>query len=147
MVFLFFAALILPLLKIKGKTVSPVVSYGLTGLGSIVGIALAWNAIHSPPVSWTILTLRSLPDVFTVNIRADGVSGFFMMLLFILSLAASVYAPSYMGHYGNRRSASVSNGLFSGFILTMLFVFTAGNMFTFLLAWELMAIRPICLNL
>jgi hydrogenase-4 component B len=72
--------------------------------------------------------------------HVDRLGAIFLALVAVVALFAAIYGVSYTGSYGGRRSLGFFGLMFNGFIVAMLAVPCAGNVFTFLLSWELMAI-------
>jgi hydrogenase-4 component B len=75
-----------------------------------------------------------------VMVRLDLLGAFFLALVAAVSLPAAVYGLVYTAEYEGRCSLRVLGAMFNAFLLGMSLVPCAGNMFTFALAWELMAV-------
>ncbi|MCR4344100.1 MAG: hydrogenase 4 subunit B [Candidatus Scalindua sp.] len=69
--------------------------------------------------------------------RGDAISGFFILLISILTFSVSVYS---MGYTKNMANKGVMGVLFNTFILSMYAVILSGNVITFLISWETMSI-------
>ncbi|KPV41915.1 hypothetical protein AN477_20205 [Alicyclobacillus ferrooxydans] len=75
-----------------------------------------------------------------LSFRMNALAGFFVLVIGIVGLFASVYGIGYVREYAGRKSISL---LVSGvliFLGTMVSVVLAGNVFTFLVSWECMSI-------
>ena len=66
----------------------------------------------------------------------DGLSAFFLGIVFLLGLLTSLYAVGYMREYDGRRRGRAAPLFFNLLLLSMALVVSAGDMLTFLLAWE-----------
>ncbi len=66
----------------------------------------------------------------------DGLSAFFLGIVFLLGFLTSLYAVGYMREYDGRRRGRAAPLFFNLLLLSMALVVSAGDMLTFLLAWE-----------
>src|SRR5262245_40734873 len=118
-------------LALVGRTLFP--------LGALCGLALAAVAAMSlghPPEQ---LTLRiGLPDL-PAHVRLDALSSFFLLLLGAVSACISIFAAGYF-----RRGQGTPPGLlclqYHLFLASMGFVMLADDAYTFMVAWETMAL-------
>ncbi len=94
------------------------------------------NGYGSPEDLIHIKTM--LPDA-NLTFRLDGVSAFFTMILAVLSICVALYSIGFggIGHVEEKRENL--SGLISIFVLSMICVFTAGDLLAFFMSWELMA--------
>lgn len=75
------------------------------------------------------------------QVRFDGLSGFFFLIIGIGVCAVSLYGPAYVGTYQEERHPFALLGLFTGlFVAGMLLVLLADDAFMFMIAWELMSV-------
>jgi len=70
----------------------------------------------------------------------DRLGALFLALVSTTGLLAAIYGASYTKEYEGRHSLGMFGLMFNGFLLGMSLVTCAANVFTFLLAWELMAV-------
>jgi hydrogenase-4 component B len=114
-----------------------------TALGAVVGGAGGLGAAVS------VFATRAPVDAVLPNvvaaagglvIRLDLLGAFFLALITTVSLPAAVYGTTYMAEYEGRCSLRVFGLMFNAFLLGMSLVPCAANIFTFVLAWELMAV-------
>lgn len=70
----------------------------------------------------------------------DNLTAFFILLISFLSLVVSIYSPGYVKHYELKRNTGLLGALYNLFICTMLLVVSSGNLFFFLISWELMSL-------
>ena len=73
-------------------------------------------------------------------IGTDPLSAFFLLLLFIVSLAAGIYGYGYLRDYTGQRNVGVHLALYHWLIIVMVLVLVAKNAVLFLAAWELMTV-------
>jgi len=71
---------------------------------------------------------------------ADGISAFFMLIIGLVGFAVSVYSLGYAQGYSGKQSVRVLALLFNMFLLSMLLVTAADDVFSFLVFWELMSL-------
>lgn len=121
--------------KFHSKAVN-VLAHGFAALASIAGVLCAFSVFLNG--SWQgEFSLAHPLGPFLV--RVDGLAALFMLALGIVGLAASIYAIGYGAHYYENRFRLMA-GLYNAFLLSMYLVFAANQVFTFLIAWELMAL-------
>lgn len=126
------AGLIRPMsLAFAGRTLFP--------LGALCGAALAGVAAMSlaAPVEQLVLPL-GLPDL-PIHLRRDALASVFLFLLGAASTGISIFAAGYL-----RRGDGASPGLlclqYHLFLASMGFVLLADDAYSFMLAWETMAL-------
>ncbi|MBZ5557694.1 MAG: hydrogenase 4 subunit B [Acidobacteriia bacterium] len=115
----------------------------LTAIGAAIGcigglIAASSVLVTRVPVDATFGSLVSAAG--GVAIHLDPLGAFFLLLVALVGLPAAVYGVTYTSEYEGRHSLRLFGLMFNGFLLGMSLVPCAANIFTFLFAWELMAI-------
>lgn len=75
-----------------------------------------------------------------ILLRLDLLGAFFLALIAAIGLPAAIYGASYMAGHAAGSSLRMFGLMFNTFLLGMTLVTCAGNVFTFVAAWELMAI-------
>jgi formate hydrogenlyase subunit 3/multisubunit Na+/H+ antiporter MnhD subunit len=75
-----------------------------------------------------------------VVITLDRLGALFLALVAGVGLLAAIYGFTYTAAFDGRRSLGAFGLMFNGFLLGMSAVACAGGIFTFALAWELMAL-------
>jgi hydrogenase-4 component B len=88
-------------------------------------------------VSWRVLVPWLLPPP-GVELALDRLGGLFLLVVGALGAPASVYALGYTRHQDS--GAAGQAAAYNGFLAAMTVVVLAANLFTFLIAWELMAL-------
>ena len=89
------------------------------------------------------VTAWSLPcgiALFSWTIRLNALSAFFNLALAILAVAASVYSFGYLRAWEGRRNIAGLGFFYNTMLLGLTLVFSAGDAFFFLVAWEVMAV-------
>lgn len=69
----------------------------------------------------------------------DPLSIFFLFIIFVIALPTAIYSLGYLRAYARSRK-TLGWALFIAFVAAMALVVTAGNAFTFLIAWEIMSL-------
>jgi hydrogenase-4 component B len=77
---------------------------------------------------------------FEFKIHIDNLSAFFILLISLSYLCVTIYSLEYMRHYESKRQFKLFSLCINLFVLSMLLVVTAGQLFFFLIAWEIMAL-------
>jgi hydrogenase-4 component B len=105
--------------------------YFLTNIGGTSSFLLCENLLYNPTFS------------------LDPLGNFFSFVITLIAFASSVYAIQYSESYEKKGSLAVMAALFNLFILSMLLVISASDVFWFMICWELMTIISaflICFN-
>ena len=115
----------------------------LTALGAATGcvgaiIVSACVLITRTPMDANLPNLVS--EAGGILIRLDLLGAFFLALIASISLPTAIYGIAYMAEYEGRCSLRIFGLMFNTFLLGMSLVPCAANIFTFVLAWELMAV-------
>jgi len=132
----FAGGLLAPLLRhhfttMKWLTVTTMVA------GSFVGLIDSGTKLMSSVEctrSFTYLKFLSLS--FTI----DSLSAFFLIIIFAISLMASLYSFHYMEKPEKTLSTAVNYLFFSLLVVSMSLVVTASGVVSFMLSWEIMSI-------
>ena len=74
-----------------------------------------------------------------LQVRMDATGAFFAAIVSGVALAASVFGSSYAHH------SSLDDAVYPLFVLSMLLVVAAGNVYSFVVAWEAMALSSFIL--
>ena len=115
--------LCLPLLTLAGA-LAALAGVGVLNTG---GAALTSLPLGLPGHPWMI--------------ALDRLSGLFMLLIGLVVIAVSVYAPGYLREYEHGEDSLPALGFFSGvFIAAMMAVVLAADAFGFMVCWELMSL-------
>ncbi len=111
----------------------------LLGLAGLAALTAGVSALLAGGVASTTLPL-GLPWL-PWHIRLDALSGFFLLLIGVVTCAVGLYGPAYVRGFEHGRDSLTALGGFSGLFLTgMLLVVLADDAFLFMVAWELMSL-------
>ncbi len=114
---------------------------GLSGAGAAVTGLVGRTLAQSPAFDlWP-----SLIPYVRLTVRLDALGAFFLLILSLLAVALSVYSLGYVQGFYGRKNVGVLAGFFNALLLATTLVFSAGNAFFFLIAWEIMALTAYCL--
>ncbi len=125
-------------LLVRDPRRSRIVGFGGGAAASFLGLSMTLagaaqgKTVRFPlpaPVPWTVSELYM-----------DGLSAFFLALIFLLGFLASVYAVGYMREFDEGRRGQSAPLFFNLLLLSMALVVSAGDMLSFLLGWEGMSL-------
>jgi len=114
-------------------------SFALALAGAVAEIAAAVLVIAGGTTA--VWDLPCGVPMFSWTVRLDPLSAFFNLALGIVAAAASIYSFGYLG----KKKAGVLAFFYNLLLASLTLVFTAGNAFFFLVAWEVMALSAYCL--
>ncbi len=139
-ILLFGAAAAASLVLIKRHRLCNIVSNIICIIASAVGAVASLAHIVSGNDKITIEIFKSAIPFVSASLTVDKLSAYFVLGLSVLTLCVSIYSIGYISHYYGKRNVGIFNFLYSTFILSMIFVMTAGNAVFFLIAWEAMSV-------
>ena len=109
----------------------------LLSLGCLLGLVDAGSKLmHSSNYGADFQYLK----VFLLTFKIDGLSAFFLVAIFAVSLVATIYSFHYMEHSKKTLRVAANYFFFSLLIVAMALVVTSANAITFLLSWEIMSL-------
>lgn len=124
-------------LFLPGRAARPVVAV-LTAAAALTGAGLgAWILQNQSDASFSLTS--SLPFM-TWLFHADGLSAFFLLLIALVAVPVCIYGVGYTRENDPRHYNRVLGVFLPVFLLSMNLVVLAGNVFTFLFCWEIMAL-------
>ena len=126
---------LLPLLKWRAADYFSAAS---SVVGSLVGGAAALAALVNPD-SEALTVPWSVPGG-AFALRVDPLSGFFLVVIFVISALGAVYGLAYWSRLDQPRTAAKLRFFFSLMTVALALVVTAANTLFFLAAWEVMAV-------
>lgn len=129
---------LLSLLLRKNEFYSNTVTYTCTGLAAIFSGFIALKILLTNQI--LMITLPQVVPFTTITMKVDNLSGYFVLVISVLTLAVSIYSFGYGQEYIGKNKIGQLGLLFNFFILAMLMVITANNILLFLFAWELMSL-------
>jgi hydrogenase-4 component B len=137
-VLLFLAGSLAPLLFKEGRR-AVLASFGPVIAGSLTAILLGASVALSGSTFDFSLPYGPMEQL-SLQFHIDGIAAFFMLLIGLVTLAVSIYSIGYSGEYFGKRSTRALGFLINLFVLSMLLVTAADNIFSFLVFWEAMSL-------
>ena len=132
------AGLLLPLCFPARPRIQNLIAHGLAAVATMGGIYLGMVGLLAPdPLA---MSVSSTLPLLTFAVRLDALSSFFLLMISLVGLAASIYAVGYVTEWYGRISIGLLGSLYNAFLLSMTLVVLADNGFFFLIAWELMSL-------
>jgi hydrogenase-4 component B len=126
---------------IRRLTIARLVAFSLALVGALLETAASCVTLaQGTTTQWT---LPSGIDLFSWSVRLDPMSAFFSLALGILATAVSIFSLGYLRNWRDR--IGVLGFFYNLLLLSLALVFTASNVFFFLVAWEVMALSTYCL--
>ncbi|MHB1004182.1 MAG: hydrogenase 4 subunit B [Chloroflexota bacterium] len=124
------------LLALVDRTAGGKVTHGAALAGSLAGCLLSILAL----LNGTTARLGSfaVAPFATVNLRLDALAAYFVLVISLVGVAASLYAFGYLSH--ERGSLVGLGAAYNGFLASMVLVVLADSVFAFLFAWESMSL-------
>jgi hydrogenase-4 component B len=108
---------------------------GVSGLGGAAALAGGVSALLSG--NSRVVTAGGSVVVGTLQLQATSLAGVFVALLGLIAVSIAAYAPRY---HEPSRATGLYLGVYNLALLASLAVLAAGNVVTFLVVWETMAL-------
>jgi hydrogenase-4 component B len=115
---------------------------GFALAGALLSGLAGTAALMLGPVEWSV---SSGVPLFAYSFTLDALSAYFTLALSILVVAVSIYSVGYLTSIENDRNLGLFSFFFNSLLLSLAVVFTASNVFLFLIAWEVMALTAYAL--
>jgi hydrogenase-4 component B len=131
------------LIAIRRPALARCLTFGMALIGALFHAVASAMAIAKG--STTIWSLPSGVPLFTWSVRLDPMAAYFCLALGILGVAVSIFSFDYVREWQGRRNIGVLGFFYNLLLLSLALVFTASNVFFFLVAWEVMALVAYCL--
>ncbi len=141
---LFLAGCIISMLLYKQNETAAKVGFTISAVASFYGVIHFFSNLGSV----SEFTLGN-DFLFNPHFALDPVGNFFSFVICLIAFAASVYAIQYSEEYAKKGSLAVMAALYNLFIVSMLLVISAANVFWFMIFWETMTVASyflICFN-
>jgi len=107
-------------------------------LGSLFGLFLSSLVLIYN--SYFSFKLASSVPLFDFSFNVDKLSAFFIFIISLISLLASIYGMGYVKHYYGKYNIGALGFFYNLFISGMIMVASASNAIFFLIAWEIMSL-------
>lgn len=124
---------------LRAKRATGVLSPLLTGLGSLLLLLMICGQ------GTRVVMLPLYIGDAAVEIVLDPLSRWFLGIIGLIGLATAAFAPGYLAHLRERLSLGYVWAALAGLLISMSGVVLAGNVLTFLVAWEVMALTSFAL--
>lgn len=111
---------------------------GMAGvLQSLVLLAAALHMLAGTPWQWV---LWHLDGWGTLTLTATPLGGFFLLVTSVVFLAVFLFSPGYIKRYAHTRDPRALYLVLHLLLASIALILTAGDIITFLIAWEVMSI-------
>lgn len=107
-------------------------------LGGILGLLFSLSVLISG-AAFSFNAGSSLP-MLSISFDVDRLSAFFIFLISLISLFASIYAIGYVKHYYGKYNVGTLGFFYNIFLAGMFMVACAHNALFFLVVWEIMSL-------
>lgn len=111
--------------------------------GSFFALIFAANSLLTNSAFKTIIH-TSFP-MFDISLRVDPLASFFILIVSIITLPASLYGMGYMKQYAKTYNLGVFGFFYNLFLISLFLVITSQNGIYFLFVWELMSLSSLFL--
>ncbi len=139
-IIIYLAAAIAAILFYKQHRICTLLAQAGCVLASLTGAAFSLSVLLSGSGTLSFVPFRSTIPYLSIDLTIDALSAFFILVLSVLVCCVSIYSIGYISHYHGKRNVGAFHVLYIAFILSMIFVFAAGNAVFFFMAWEIMAV-------
>jgi hydrogenase-4 component B len=138
------AIITVTLLAVRRNNVARQLAFLGSAIASVVtGLTAASVLQGGPPLHGVLLVHRA--SQFALSYTVDGLAAWFLAALSLLAVPIAIFSIGYVGHpHFNRRSAFLGIA-FNVLLGAVELVFVAGDVITFLFAWELMTLATAAL--
>jgi formate hydrogenlyase subunit 3/multisubunit Na+/H+ antiporter MnhD subunit len=109
--------------------------------GSVVGLVAAASAfVGSDGLPQSLTAPWNTPLGGSLTVSLDGLSAFFLLVIFGISALAALYGGEYLLAWRGRKNLGLAWFFFNVLVASMAVVCLAANGLLFLLAWEAMSL-------
>ena len=131
------------LFSMRRPAIARAAAFGLALAGALLETtASAAAIIEGSTITWS---LPCAIPLFSWSVRLDPISAYFSLALGILATAVSIFSFGYLRDWEKRSNLGILGFFYNLLLASMALVFTASNVFFFLVAWEVMALTAYCL--
>jgi len=117
---------------------SPRVVAWLGALAALVVIGCGGGALLAS--SSFAATLWEIPSLGTIVLRADALSGLFLLVTGLVFLPVSIFAATSLAPLAGRYDLRAYAVMYFGLFASVIWILISGDVFSFLVAWEIMSI-------
>ncbi|VAW39648.1 Hydrogenase-4 component B, partial [hydrothermal vent metagenome] len=105
--------------------------------GCLLGLMSALNLLYQPQAA---IAVYPLLHSFSLSLKIDRLSAFFLLPIFVISPLAALYSYNYLEDPSRSLRVAVNYFFYALLTVSMALVACADNIITFALAWELMSL-------
>jgi hydrogenase-4 component B len=105
-------------------------------IGCLIGLYNSISILNGK----TVFASFNYLNAFSLSFKVDGLSAFFLTIIFIVSFLCTLYSYHYMDNSKKPLKIAVNYLFYSMLIASMALVVTADNMISFMLSWEIMSL-------
>jgi hydrogenase-4 component B len=110
----------------------------LGALAALVVIACGSNALQAS--SSFAATLWEIPSLGAIVLRADALSGWFVLVTGLVFLPVSIFGAKSLAPLAGQYNLRAYAVMYFGLLVSVIWILIAGDVFSFLVAWEIMSI-------
>jgi hydrogenase-4 component B len=125
------------LVAARAENAARVIGHGFALLGALGAFAFALAGLAGGTLQ---LNIPDLLPIGGVALGVDRLSAFFVLVIAVGAIPASLYAIGYTREYAGKHSLAWMGFSFNVFLATMVLVVLARNVLTFLILWEAMSL-------
>ncbi|HSW88689.1 MAG TPA: proton-conducting transporter membrane subunit, partial [Candidatus Saccharimonadales bacterium] len=129
----------------KDKELSHLISSVSSFIGALLVLIFSINLLLSGVT--LVTTIPTSFPLFTLSFRIDLLAAFFLFIISIIALPASLYGIGYMKSYYKKYNIGMFGFFYNLFLISLLLVVTSYNGLYFLFVWELMSLSSLFLVL
>jgi hydrogenase-4 component B len=124
--------------KTRNAPLANFMAHVIPSFGAIFGIIFAGHLLLTGKEIFFVFD-TTLP-LLSISILIDALSAFFILLISLITLAASIFGIGYIRHLEEKYSIGTFGFFYNVFISSLLLVVTANHAIFFLIAWEIMSV-------
>jgi formate hydrogenlyase subunit 3/multisubunit Na+/H+ antiporter MnhD subunit len=133
------ASAFLPLPVYRSTRSLKIFAFLLLGLSGLTALVAGIFALFAATPSEIVLPI-GLPWLHC-QLRIDPLAGFFLTIIGLITMIASVYGPAYVRAYENGPQPLLALTFFTGLFVTGMYLLVlAADAFSFMMAWEVMSV-------
>ncbi|MCK5683525.1 hydrogenase [bacterium] len=124
------------LLLFQRYSLMKIISVAFICVGCLMGLYNSISILNGE----TVFASFKYLNTFSLSFKADGLSAFFLSVIFLVSFLSTLYSYHYMSNLEKSLKISVNYLFYSILIASMALVVTADNMISFMFSWEIMSL-------
>src|ERR1051326_9136959 len=135
------------LICLRREKAANLLGFGFSLRGGLLGVAAALAVLLGATTQQAagFELWPSLIPYVRLAVRLDALGSFFLLIVSLLAMGLSLYSFGYVRSFYCRKNVGILVAFYCALLMATTLVFTAGNAFFFLIAWEIMALTAYCL--